>query len=171
MSATVEMAGPRSHMAHPFLSDRGKLLHLPGLPPKPSILLPRLTLILSELIHVLERQPCVSKPIPLLDDLSVEESTVFQEDISQGPSISVLGSYVGVGLVKLQSHPFALDHLLSENGCLDTAAKSDLKNAITAIENHYLDNNIFPANSSDLLANGFNFSKNVCFTMSLSQLR
>ncbi len=53
----------------------------------------------------------------------------------------------------------------------DTAAKSDLKNAITAIENHYLDNNIFPANSSDLLANGFNFSKNVCFTMSLSQLR
>ena len=27
-------------------------------------------------------------------------------------------SKVGVGLVKLQSHSFALDHLLSEGGCL-----------------------------------------------------
>jgi len=46
----------------------------------------------------------------------------------------------------------------------DTAARSDLKNAITALETYYLDNNIYPADSSDLLANGFNFSKNVCFT-------
>jgi len=46
----------------------------------------------------------------------------------------------------------------------DTAARSDLKNAITALENYYLDNDIYPADSSDLLANGFNSSKNVCFT-------
>ncbi len=46
----------------------------------------------------------------------------------------------------------------------DIAAKSDLKNAITAVETYYLDNDIYPADSSDLLANGFNFSKNVCFT-------
>jgi len=46
----------------------------------------------------------------------------------------------------------------------DTAARSDLKNAITALETYYLDNDIYPADSSDLLANGFNFSKNVCFT-------
>ena len=46
----------------------------------------------------------------------------------------------------------------------DTAAKSDLKNAITALENYHLDNDIYPANSSNLLANGFYFSKNVCFT-------
>ncbi len=46
----------------------------------------------------------------------------------------------------------------------DIAAKSDLKNAITALETYYLDNDIYPADSSDLLVNGFNFSKNVCFT-------
>ena len=46
----------------------------------------------------------------------------------------------------------------------DTAARSALKNAITALETYYLDNDIYPADSSDLLANGFNFSKNVCFT-------
>ncbi len=46
----------------------------------------------------------------------------------------------------------------------DTAARSDLKNAITALETYYLDNDIYPANSSDLPANGFNFSQNVCFT-------
>ena len=46
----------------------------------------------------------------------------------------------------------------------DTAAKSDLKNAISALENYYLDNDIYPANYSDLLTNGFNFSKDVCFT-------
>ncbi len=46
----------------------------------------------------------------------------------------------------------------------DTAAMSDLKNAMSALENYYLDNDIYPADSSDLLANGFNFSKNVCFT-------
>jgi len=46
----------------------------------------------------------------------------------------------------------------------DIAAKSDLKNAITALETYHLDNETYPANSSDLLANGFNSSKNVCFT-------
>ncbi len=46
----------------------------------------------------------------------------------------------------------------------DTAAKSDLKNAMIALENYYLDNAIYPANYSDLPANGFNSSKNVCFT-------
>jgi len=46
----------------------------------------------------------------------------------------------------------------------DTAARADLKNAITALETYYLDNDTYPANSSDLLANGFNSSENVCFT-------
>ncbi len=46
----------------------------------------------------------------------------------------------------------------------DTAARSDLNNAITAFEAYYAENDIYPANSSDLLANGFNSSENVCFT-------
>jgi len=46
----------------------------------------------------------------------------------------------------------------------DTAARSDLKNAMIALEDYYLDNAIYPANYSDLPANGFNSSENVCFT-------
>ena len=46
----------------------------------------------------------------------------------------------------------------------DIAAKSELKNAFTALENYYLDNDSYPANSSDLAANGFNSSEDVCFT-------
>jgi len=46
----------------------------------------------------------------------------------------------------------------------DTAARADLKNAMTALETYYLDNDTYPANSSDLLTNGFNSSDNVCFT-------
>jgi len=46
----------------------------------------------------------------------------------------------------------------------DTVAMSDLKSAITALENYYLINDIYPDDYSDLSANGFNFSKNVCFT-------
>ncbi len=46
----------------------------------------------------------------------------------------------------------------------DTVARSDLKNAMIALEDYYLDNDIYPASYSDLPANGFNSSKNVCFT-------
>ena len=46
----------------------------------------------------------------------------------------------------------------------DTVAKSDFKNAMSALESYFVGNNIYPANPSDLLANGFNFSENVCFT-------
>ncbi len=46
----------------------------------------------------------------------------------------------------------------------DTVARSDLKNAMIALENYYLDNAIYPSNYSDLPANGFKSSENVCFT-------
>lgn len=46
----------------------------------------------------------------------------------------------------------------------DKVALSDLKNAITAIENYHLDNRIYPDDYTDLLPLGFNFSKDVCFT-------
>ena len=46
----------------------------------------------------------------------------------------------------------------------DAAARSDLKNAMIALENYYLDNASYPGNYSDLPANVFNSSKNVCFT-------
>ena len=46
----------------------------------------------------------------------------------------------------------------------DRVALSDLKNAITAIENYYLDNQIYPDDYTELFAHGFNLSNNVCFT-------
>jgi len=78
--------------------------------PQPSILFPRLLFVESELIHVLEWESGIGKPIPLLDDLSVGEGAIFQEHVGEGPSVFVFVSNVGVGLVKLQTHPLTLDH-------------------------------------------------------------
>ncbi len=46
----------------------------------------------------------------------------------------------------------------------DTAARADLRNAITALDAYVVENDTYPANTSDLLASGFNSSQNVCFT-------
>ncbi len=46
----------------------------------------------------------------------------------------------------------------------DTAAKSDLKNAMAALENYFVENSDYPADKDDLLVNGLNLSKKVCFT-------
>ncbi len=46
----------------------------------------------------------------------------------------------------------------------DTAAKSDLRSAMRALEDYYLENGTYPKKFTDLMANGFNFSKDVCFT-------
>jgi len=46
----------------------------------------------------------------------------------------------------------------------DTAAKSDLKNAMSELEKYFLDNDQFPVNESTFLATGFNLSNNVEIT-------
>ena len=46
----------------------------------------------------------------------------------------------------------------------DTAARADLRNAITALDAYVVENDTYPANTSELLASGFNSSDNVCFT-------
>jgi len=77
---------------------------------------------------------------------------------------TLLELLVSIGIISILA-AIAISHYQSYRvRAYDTAARSDLKNAITALENYYLDNDIYPADSSDLLANGFNSSKNVCFT-------
>lgn len=46
----------------------------------------------------------------------------------------------------------------------DTTARSDLKSALTAVESFFIENQTYPGAYTDLLSNGFNLSKNVCFT-------
>lgn len=46
----------------------------------------------------------------------------------------------------------------------DTVAKSDLRNAMTALDLYFIDNPNYPATSADLLASGFSLSKDVSFT-------
>ena len=46
----------------------------------------------------------------------------------------------------------------------DSVAKSDFKNAMSAAENYRLEHDTFSSDPDDLLTNGFNFSKDVCFT-------
>ncbi len=70
-------------------------------------------------------------------------------------AIAIIGLLAAIAISHYQSYRVR---------AYDAAARSDLKNAMIAIENYYLDNAIYPGNYSDLLANGFNSSKNVCFT-------
>jgi prepilin-type N-terminal cleavage/methylation domain-containing protein len=52
----------------------------------------------------------------------------------------------------------------SRQKACDTTAKVDLKNAMKFLDSYFLDNNTFPETSDDLLAAGFDLSKNVSFT-------
>ena len=46
----------------------------------------------------------------------------------------------------------------------DASAKATLKNALTAAEDYFIQQDSFPANHTDLLTNGFNLATDVCFT-------
>ena len=71
---------------------------------------------------------------------------------------------VSIGIISILA-AIAISHYQSYRvRTYDTVARSDLKNAMIALEDYYLDNDIYPASYSDLPANGFNSSKNVCFT-------
>lgn len=45
-----------------------------------------LFLIPPELIHVLERESGIGKPVTLLDDLCIEEGAILQEQVGEAPS-------------------------------------------------------------------------------------
>ena len=46
----------------------------------------------------------------------------------------------------------------------DTAAKTDLQNAMKTLDLYFIENDTYPATVDDLLAAGFRLSKNVSFT-------
>ena len=53
--------------------------------------------------------------IPVVVATVAVKAATMRVDRGEGPTIFVLVSYVGVGLVKLQSYPLALDHPPSES--------------------------------------------------------
>ena len=46
----------------------------------------------------------------------------------------------------------------------DASAKTNIKNALTAVEDYFIQQDSYPANYTDLVANGFNLGTDVCFT-------
>ncbi len=46
----------------------------------------------------------------------------------------------------------------------DTSAKTNIRNALTAVEDYFIQQGSYPANYTDLVANGFNLGTDVCFT-------
>jgi len=73
---------------------------LSALPPKPPSLLPRLSLIASKLIQILEWETGIGVFIPLLDDFCIEKGSILKKDIGKRPFVPVFVAYVGVGFVK-----------------------------------------------------------------------
>lgn len=69
--------------------------------------------------------------------------------------ITIIGILAGIAIPVFSSY---------KNMAYDTTAKADLRNAIDFLELYFLDNNTFPNTSAELLAAGFNLSKDVSFT-------
>ena len=69
--------------------------------------------------------------------------------------VAIIGILTGIAIPLFSSY---------RNLSFDTAAKADLRNAIDFLELYFLDNSAFPNTSAELLAAGFNLSKDVSFT-------
>ncbi len=70
-------------------------------------------------------------------------------------AIGILSILASIAITQYRNYKFQ---------AYDITAKSDLKSAQTAIESYFVENQTYPGDYTDLLANGFNFSKDVCFT-------
>ncbi len=77
---------------------------------------------------------------------------------------TLLELLVVIGIISILASIAIMQYQTYRVQAFDAASKSDLKNAMAAIENYFVKNNSYPANPSDLLANGLNLSKDVCFT-------
>jgi len=77
-------------------------------PQSPSVL-PCLSLISPEFLHVLKWKSCISKSIPLFDDFCIQEGSVQEIDIGQKAAISV-----PLLPVKFKAGHLPINHLLGE---------------------------------------------------------
>ncbi len=77
---------------------------------------------------------------------------------------TLLELLVVIGIISILASIAIMQYQIYRVRAFDTASKSDLKNAMAAIENYFVTNNSYPADPSDLLVNGLNLSKDVCFT-------
>src|SRR4030043_843208 len=78
-------------------------------PPQPSLNLSCLPLKSSKLLHILKGVFSVRKPIPLLDDLRIQESSIHEINIGQDPAISV-----SPGLIIFKPNFFPFNHSFGE---------------------------------------------------------
>lgn len=77
---------------------------------------------------------------------------------------TLLELLVVIGIISILASIAIMHYQTYRVQAFDTAAKSDLKNAMAALENYFVKNDSYPANPSDLLVNGLNLSKGVCIT-------
>jgi len=71
---------------------------------------------------------------------------------------------IAIGIISLLVAIATMQYQKFRIQSFDTAAKSDLRNAIIGLEAYFTEYNTFPATPASLLASGFNLSKNVSFT-------
>jgi len=71
---------------------------------------------------------------------------------------------VAIAIISILAAMAVLQYRGYKIKAFDTSAKATLKNALTAAEDYFIEQDIYPANHTDLLANGFNLSTDVCFT-------
>ncbi len=71
---------------------------------------------------------------------------------------------VVIGIISVLAAIATMQYQKFKIRSFDITAKSDLRNAIPALEAYFAEYNTFPATLASLLASGFNLSKDVSFT-------
>ena len=77
---------------------------------------------------------------------------------------TLLELLVVIGIISVLAAIATMQYQKFRIQSFDTAAKSDLRNAIIGLEAYFTEYNTFPATPASLLASGFNLSKDVSFT-------
>ena len=86
------------------------------------------------------------------------------KNIKKQGGFTLIELLVVIGIISILAGIAIMQYRSYRIRAYDTSAKANLKNALTAVENYFVEQETYPANYADLFANGFNLSTKVCFT-------
>ena len=94
----------------------------------------------------------------------VQDRVKLLESLKKQMGFTLIEMLVAIAIISILAAIAVVQYRNYKIMAYDTSAKAHFKNAITAVENYYLENDAYPASHTDLFAYGFNLSADVCFT-------
>ena len=90
-------------------------------------------------------------------------SDMYRE-ITREAGFTLIEILVNIAILSILAAIAVMSYQQYRVKAFDTATKSDLRNATTALEAYFVKNDTFPTTFSELLASGLNLSNGVSFT-------